>query len=158
MNKVIERFVLIDSFLEISNDTLIIKDKKNRIKNDLIRKGGVITIIVSVLIYNIFKKTMNDFSEKTINYVSLFLQSIGILFLIALFIYLIFRHKWKNSIKINELIKIEIDSDDEFEYDLTLITYDKRSKLISFRKLENQLEPFLETLKKRNTRIEIKYE
>lgn len=157
MNKSIESFVLVDGFVEVSNNSIQVKDRRKKVKNELISQGGWLTVIGVVLIHNTIKKLINGFSEKIMDYVSFFLQGLGALCITGIIIYLIFKHKWKKNIEISELIKVEIDADDTFDYDVTLITSDKRSKLLTFRKLENQLEPFTETLKKRNTRIEIKH-
>ena len=157
-NKSSERFVLTDRYLEISNNQINIIDKKGkRIKYELLSKNnGWLIVIGVVLTGNLTRKIIKGFSETISDYISIGLQSIGLIFIICLILYLIFRHKWKNNIEIIDISKIEIDSEDEFEHEVSLITNSKREKKISFRKLENQLEPFIEALKKRNSRIVIK--
>ena len=157
-NKSSERFVLTDRYLEISNNQINIIDKKGkRIKNELFSKNnGWLIVIGVVLTGNLTRKIIKGLSETISDYISIGLQSIGLIFIICLILYLIFRHKWKNNIEIIDISKIEIDSEDEFEHEVSLITNSKREKIISFRKLENQLEPFIEALKKRNSRIVIK--
>ncbi|RNC84940.1 MAG: hypothetical protein ED556_10180 [Winogradskyella sp.] len=159
MNKSSERFILVDRYLDISNNQINIIDKKGRrIKNELFSKNnGWLIVIGVVLTGNIIRKYTTDFSEKLSDYISIGLQSLGLIFIISLSVYLVFRHKWSNLIEIVEISKIEIDSEDEFEYEVSLITKSKRTKTLIFRKLENQLQPFLEAIKKRNSRVLINY-
>jgi hypothetical protein len=55
---------------------------------------------------------------------------------------------------INDINSIEMDKD-EFETELTVKFSNKRELDLNFRNLENQIEPFIEALKKRNGRIVI---
>ena len=62
------------------------------------------------------------------------------------------------------MVKIEINDDheeDEINEDskieVTFIKNNRRSKTIALKKKNNQLESFLENLKKRNSRIKIKH-
>jgi hypothetical protein len=157
-NKSSERFVLTDRYLEISNNKINILDKKGkRIRNELFSKNnGWLVVIGVVLTGNIIREFIKGFSEKISDYISVGLQGLALIVIICLIIYLMFRHNFKNNIEIVDISKIEIDSEDDFEHEVSLITTSKREKIVSFRKLENQLEPFIETLKKRNSRIVIK--
>ncbi|GGI57077.1 hypothetical protein [Winogradskyella haliclonae] len=159
MTKSKERFVLVDRYLEISNNQINIIDKKGkRIKNELFSKSnGWLIVIGVVLTGNIIRKLINGFSEKIADYISIGIQGLGLLFVVYIIIYLIFRHQWQNHIEIVDITSIEVDSEDDFEHELTLITNKKREKKMSFRKLENQIEPLIEAIKKRNSRVIIKY-
>lgn len=159
MNKSSECFVLVDRYLEISNNQINIIDKKGkRIKNELFSKNnGWLIVIGIVLTSNIIRKFTKDFSEKISDYISIGIQGLGLIAIIYIILHLLLKNKWQNNIEIVDLNKIEIDSEDDFEHDVLLITNSKREKRIAFRKLENQFHPFIEAIKKRNSRIIIKH-
>ena len=130
MTKSKERFVLVDRHLEISNNQINIIDKKGkRIKNELFSKSnGWLIVIGVVLTGNIIRKLINGLSEKIGDYISIGVQGLGLLFVVYIIIYLIFRHQWQNHIEIVDISTIEIDSEDDFEHELTIITNKKREK------------------------------
>ncbi len=147
-----DKFVLLDGYIEINNELLFIKKKNREIKE----RGGFIGIIIMILCVDLFYNLNRfDFLSSISDYISLIIQSIGAIVLIYLVYYLIFKKKWSKELFINEINKITLDKD-EFETEVIIQFNNKRIVDFEFRNLENQLEPFLETLMKRNSRIIIK--
>ena len=153
MSRNIEKFTLTNGFIEISNNQINIKEKGNSFKTRV-----VTAILVIAFIYRLINKS-NIFSKTDItkDYFYLVILVIVSLLFLALLTYFVFFHHWKNSMKITTITKIEIDKEDSLETEISIITNKSRQKHIEFRNLENQVEPFLEELKKRNSRIEIKH-
>ncbi len=152
-----ESFVLVNGYVALDNTLMKIDNRKQSIKNDL-KSSSLIIIVGGIIIFNLFKKY--QFSNGIETFKSLFylgLQLLGIIGIIMILYYAIFKKKWSNNISIRDIAIIEIDNDDDFEHELTVITTNRREKILNFRKLEHQLEPFLEAIKKKNSRITVKY-
>jgi len=148
-----KKFVLTDGYVSMDNKQLFIEI--NSLKKDLKHRGGWLGILLSFLTIKLFL----DFSKEEVfvkvsDYISIGLQFLGVVAIILIFVYLLFLRKSKNNLMINDIIKIELDKQ-EFETNVSLIFSSKREFDLSFRNLENQIEPFLEDLKKRNTRLNI---
>ncbi|WP_338731126.1 hypothetical protein [Mangrovimonas cancribranchiae] len=152
-----KRFVLVQGYVSMDNDTLYVENNKHNIVQDL-KSKTILPIIAGILLYNIIQKQkFNSTIETTKEIILLGFQWLGLIVIILIIAYLIFKIHWSNKIIINNLKKIEIDNSDDFVTEMTLTTVKNREKHMEFRKLENQLEPFLEEIKKRNSRIKIKY-
>ncbi len=152
MHKSLESFVLLNGYVEINNEQLFLKLKYTEIKE----KSGFVGILFALIVmslYHDFKKT--EIFSSVGDYISILLKIIGALVIIYLFYYLIFRKNWSKKLYINQIKRIDVDKE-ELETDVTIVFQNNRKKDLVFRTLENQVEPFIEALKKRNTRIEIK--
>ena len=152
MHKSLESFVLLNGYVEINNEQLFLKLKYTEIKE----KSGLLGILFALIVmslYHDFKKT--EIFSSVGDYISILLKIIGALVIIYLFYYLIFRKNWSKKLYINQIKRIDVDKE-ELETDVTIVFQNNRKKDLVFRTLENQVEPFIEALKKRNTRIEIK--
>ena len=147
------KFVLLNGYVEIDNKQLYLKLKNREVKE----RGGLIMIFFGIyLINSIHSYTKEDkVFANTGDFIQLFLQIIGGLVIFYLIYYFLFKKKWSKNHFINEIDIIKIDKD-EFETEFTIQFSNKREINLEFRNLENQLEPFLDELKKRNSRIEIK--
>ena len=143
----IEKFILTNGNIKVDNKNLHIKKKEKKHKQNVFL---VITIIAFLL-----KKLKDINISKQIDYIEIGIFVIVSLILISLLIYFIFFYQWKNKIDISSISKIEVNNEDDLETEIYIITNKNRQKNIIFRSLENQLKPFLESLKKRNSRIEI---
>lgn len=151
-NNSCKRFILSDGYISLNNTHLNI-DSKNTKKSKKIKY-----LFLSLIIILSFFDKINEF-EYLKDYYAIFkisLYGIGSVIAIGVIMHLILKHNWKNQIPINDLKKIEIDTDDKFETEVTLISTNNREKVIQFRTLENQVSPFIEALKKRNSRLIIK--
>ena len=62
--------------------------------------------------------------------------------------------KSKKNLIINEIESIDINKK-ELETELTLKFDNKKEIELKFRNLENQINPFIESLKRRNSRIKV---
>ncbi len=151
-----DKFQFVNGHVTLSNDILEV-DKSFRIKEDNMLFYGVASISI-----------VATFVDKVINfnsivglwgYLKLGLYGMAILFILYSVYNLIFKKHWSNKIEINEISIVDVDNDEEnkFVTEITISTNTKREKVIKFRKLENQVEPFLQSLKRRNARIEVKY-
>ncbi len=150
-----KKFVLVDGYVSLNNEQLFVDI--NEAKKDLKSKGGwlgVFFVFVSISVFHTFKRM--ELLKNFFEYFDFGLRILGMLGILAALYYLFFLGKSKKNLIINEIIKIEIDKK-EFETEIALVFTNKREYDISFRNLENQLEPFLEEIKKRNTRVEINY-
>lgn len=148
-----KKFVLTDGY--VSMDTKQLHVEINTTKNDIKKRGGWLGILLSFLTLKLF----SDFREEEVfdkvsDYFSIGFQFLGVVTIILIFMYLLFLRKSKNNLMINDIIKIELDKL-ELETNVTLVFSSKREFDLSFRNLENQITPFLEELKKRNTRLKI---
>jgi len=148
-----KKFVLTDGY--VSMDTKQLHVELNTTKKDIKNRGGWLGILLSFLTLKLFL----DFSEEEVfdkvsDYFSIGFQFLGVVTIILIFMYLLFLRKSKNNLMINDIIKIELDKQ-EFETNVSLVFSSKREFDLSFRNLENQIAPFLEELKKRNTRLKI---
>ena len=144
-----DQFVLVNGYIKIDNSKIVIEERNTELKD----RGGFIGILFALIcisLYHDFQKieTLKSFFF----YFNIVLKFIGIITIIYLLFYISFQKKWSKRLIINELTKIVIESS-EFEYDVKLVFNNARNREIEFRKLENQFEPFLELLKKRNSRI-----
>jgi len=142
---------MLDGYISMDNKQLFLDI--NRTKNDLKSRGGwlgVFFVFVSISVLHTFRKM--ELLKNFFDYFDFGLRIIGVLGILAALYYLFFLRKSKKNLIINEIIKINIDKK-EFETEISLVFTNKREYDISFRNLENQLEPFLEQIKKRNTRI-----
>ena len=141
-----EKFILTNGYIKVDNKNLYIKKKEKHKQN---------VFLVLLIIAFLFKKLKDINISKQIDYIEIGIFVIVSLILISLLIYFIFFYHWKNKIDISSISKIEVNNEDDLETEIYIITNKNRQKNIIFRSLENQLKPFLESLKKRNSRIEI---
>ena len=153
MNKHQFSFILVDGKIVVNSETLQIYKDGGLLKE--IKEKGWILIIAILLIYRIQQSVFTNNFESTMDYVSFSLRLTVVIIIVALVFYYLLRYNWYNTIKINSVEAIEIEQNNN-ETELTIITSNKREKIIVFRTLENQVEPFIEALKRGNSRIVIK--
>lgn len=128
----------------------------NEVKKDVKSRGGWLAVFFAFLGVSVFNNLRNEkYFERIFNYIDFGLRVIGMLAIVMIFWYLIFRRKSKRNLIINDIETIEVDKQ-EFETAITIRFHHKREIELNFRNLENQIEPFLEALKKRNSRVQIK--
>lgn len=150
-----DKFVLVEGYVSIDNTQLHIDI--NNLKKDVKDRGGWLVVFFTLVGVSTFRSFRNDkYFEKISHYIDFGLRVIGMITIVLIFWYLIFRKKSKKKLIINEITSIEV-SKEEFETELVIQFSDKREIDLNFRNLEDQVIPFLETLKKRNTRIKIEY-
>lgn len=150
-----EKFILTDGYVEVDNTQFHIQ--VNGFKKDLKNRGGWLTVLLVIISTNVFNNFRNEkHFQKASNYFDFGLQILGIISIVCILWYIIFRKKWFKSNYINELKKIKVNKILN-ETEITIYFKNNRTKVLEFRNLENQLEPFIEALKKRNSRIEIIY-
>ena len=153
MNKHQFSFILVDGKIVVNSETLQIYKDGGLLKE--IKEKGWILIIAILLIYRIQQSVFTNNFESTMDYVGFSLRLTVAIIIVALVFYYLLRYNWYNTIKINSVEAIEIEQNNN-ETELTIITSNKREKIIVFRTLENQVEPFIEALKRGNSRIVIK--
>ena len=153
MNKHQFSFILVDGKIVVNSETLQIYKDGGLLKE--IKEKGWILIIAILLIYRIQQSVFTNNFESTMDYVRFSLRLTVVIIIVALVFYYLLRYNWYNTIKINSVEAIEIEQNNN-ETELTIITSNKREKIIVFRTLENQVEPFIEALKRGNSRIVIK--
>lgn len=149
-----EKFVMVYGYVKMDNSQLFLDIKE--MKKDIKDRGGwlaILFIITGISVFQSFRK--DEYFQGIMDYFDMGLRILGMLGILAIFYYLIFKKKSKKNMMINDIQKVEIDKS-EFETEVTLQFSSKREVDLNFRNLENQLEPFLEALKKRNTRLIIK--
>ena len=148
-----KEFVLLNGYVKLNNEQLFIKKKNKEIKE----RGGYTGIIFILILFSLFRSFNNlDTLKKISDYINIFLQCLGFLVIIYLFYYMIFKKKWSKKLYINDIEKVSLDKD-EFETEITIMFSNKREIFLGFRNLENQIEPFIAALKKRNNRISIQH-
>lgn len=147
------KYILVDGYVSLNNEQLFID--VNETKKDVKQRGGWLSVFLTLLGVSIYKNLRNEkYFEKVFEYVDFGLRIIGFITILIVLYYLFFLRKSKKNLIINEVVKLEIQKF-EFETELTLVFSSKRKYDISFRNLENQIEPFIEELKKKNSRIQI---
>lgn len=124
-------------------------------KNDLKSRGGLGVFFAFVGISTLHTYKKMDYLKSFFDYFDFGLRILGVITIITVIIYFLFFKKSKNNLFINQIKRLDIEKL-EFQTEVSIIFENKRRQELSFRNLENQLEPFLEELKKRNSRIEFK--
>lgn len=146
-----EKFVLEDGYISMNNEQLFLDIKTT--KNDIKSRGGWLGVFLTFVAISVFHTIKNIEKLSTFfDYFDFGLQILGGITIIAIFYYLIFLRKSKKNLLIRDLAKITL-SKKEFTTDAVLTFHNKRELDLHFRNLENQLEPFINEVKKRNTRI-----
>lgn len=157
--KNVKNYYLIDGHLEINNSTLKIKYSKYRYALKVLKFFGSISMI-----YLFIKKTTN-YQNITGIYenIKFWIFGFASIYLFYLFFYSLFKIVWINKIELNDIVKIEVendegeDIDEDSKIEITLIKNNGRKKIIELQKEKNQFDPFLDEIKKRNSRIQIEY-
>lgn len=153
-------FKLINGEVAINNTIIKIKYRKGKYALDSIKFFGSVSLI------SLFIDKINNYEIIIGVYenIKFWIFGIASIYLVYLFFEFVFKKIWFFKIPINEVVKIEIEDDEkETEIDedskieITLINNKGREKVIELQKQNKQLQLFLETLQKRNTRILIKY-
>jgi hypothetical protein len=146
-----KKYVLVDGYVSLNNEQLFIEINENR--KDIKQRGGWLGVLFTFISISVLNNLRNDeYFKKVFHYFDFGLRILGLLAIVGVLYYFIFLRKSKKKLIINEIIKVETNKK-EFETEVTLVFSSKREYDISFRNLENQLEFFLEELKKRNSRI-----
>ncbi|WP_439132790.1 hypothetical protein [Polaribacter sp.] len=150
-----KKYVLVNGYISINNERLFLDI--NKTKDDIKSRGGWLGVFLAFIGISVLHsiKTV-DYFKTFFNYFDFGLRILGGITIIVVLIYLIFLKKRKKNLILNDIQRIELDKL-EFETEVSIIFNDKRRQELNFRNLENQIEPFLEELKKRNTRIKIKH-
>jgi hypothetical protein len=129
----------------------------NALRKDVKDRGGWLVVLLTLVSLSVFNNLSKEsYFEKISHYIDFGLRIVGMLAILIIFWFLLFKRKSKKSLIINDISLIKIDKG-EFETEVTLQFSNKREIELNFRNLENQLEPFLEEIKKRNTRLKIKH-
>ena len=149
-----KKFILVDGYVSMNNQQLFLDI--NNTKNDIKSRGGWLGVFLTLVGISVFNNFRNDsYFGSFFHYFDFGLRILGGLTIIVVFYYLFFLKKSKKNLIINEIKKIEIEKK-EFESETSIVFQNNRQQDLNFRNLENQLESFLDELKKRNSRIEIK--
>lgn len=150
-----KKFVLVNGYVSMDNSQLYIDI--NNLKKDVKDRGGFLAVFLAFIGISVYRNLKDeDYFEIVFHYIDFGFRILGLVVIILFFWYLIFKKKSKRNLTINDIDLIEIDKD-EFETELTLRFSNKKEIELNFRNLENQLEPFLESIKKRNSRVKIQY-
>ncbi|MGY0393040.1 hypothetical protein ACW5R3_10830 [Bizionia sp. KMM 8389] len=148
------KFVLVNGYVEVTNDKIQLTQKSNEIKE----RGGYIGILFTIIIIGLFRDIKNYFEfSKISDYIGFGIRALGLMFILYFIYYLIFKKKWSKNLLINTIKTIKIE-EDEFETEVVIKFINNREKTLNFRKLEYQVDPFIAELKKRNSRIQITHE
>jgi len=151
----LKKFVLVNGYVSMDNSQLYIDI--NNLKKDVKDRGGFLAVFLAFIGISVYRNLKDeDYFEIVFHYIDFGFRILGLVVIILFFWYLIFKKKSKRNLTINDIDLIEIDKD-EFETELTLRFSNKKEIELNFRNLENQLEPFLESIKKRNSRVKIQY-
>ena len=153
MKKYKFNFFLVDGKVVVNSEQIKILKNGGFLKE--VKAKSWLIIVSALIIYRIQQSIFTNDFDSTMDYVGFGLRLAVILIIVALVFYYSLRFNWKNTIKINDIESI-IVKEDEIETELTIITSNKREKLLEFRTLENQHSNFIEALQKRNSRIVIK--
>ncbi|CAL2061102.1 hypothetical protein [Tenacibaculum sp. 190524A05c] len=153
MDKSQFKFTLVDGEVVVDNEVIKIYKKGGFLKE--IKEKSWLLFISILIIYKIQKSIFNNDFESTMDYVGFALRLVVALVILLLGIYYAFRYNWLSSIQLNTIETIEFEENNN-EIELTLITSNKREKILNFRKLENQVDPFIQVIQKRNSRVKIK--
>jgi len=146
-----KKYVLVDGYVSLNNEQLFIEINENI--RDIKQRGGWLSVLFTFISISVLNNLRNDeYFKKVFHYFDFGLRILGLLAIVGVLYYFIFLRKSKKKLIINEIIKVETNKK-EFETEVTLVFSNKREYDMSFRNLENQLELFLEELKKRNSRI-----
>lgn len=153
-------FKLIYGEAIINNTHIKIKYRKGKYALDVLKFFGSISLIYMFIDkINNYKIIIGVYEN-----IKFWIFGIATIYLVYLFFEFIFKKIWFFKIPINEIVKIEIEDDEketeideESKIEITLIKNNGREKIFELKKENNQLEPFLEIIKKRNTRIKIEY-
>ncbi len=155
-----ESFKISNGFLTISNSYLKIKFRKGKYALDALKFFGSISLI-SLFIDKI--KTYNEL-VNTYDFVLFWFFGLASIITIYFVIFYIFKEIWFQKIDLSDISKVEVYNDfdkkpvdEESKIEITLIKNNGRQKSIELKKQNNQLNHFLETLQKRNTRVKIEY-
>lgn len=153
MNKALEKFVLADGYISMNNKQLFIDI--NNTKKDLKQRGGWLGVFLGFVGISVLNNIRDiEYFKKAFHYFDFGLRVLGMIAIICIVYYLFFLKKSKKNLIINEITQIEVE-ELEFETEISLKFISRRHFDISFRNLENQVEPFIEEIKKRNTRIKV---
>lgn len=151
-----KKFVLVDGYVSMDNTQLFVDI--NNTKKDLKQRGGWLGVFFTLLGISVFHSIKSvDYFKNAFYYFDFGLRILGMIGIVCFIYYLFFLRKSKKNLIINEISQIDIDKQ-EFETEITLKFSSKRQFDINFRNLENQLEPFIDAIKKRNTRVKIVHE
>ena len=153
MDKSQFKFTLVDGEVVVDNEVIKIYKKGGFLKE--VKEKSWLLFISILIIYKVQKSIFNNDFESTMDYVGLALRIVAVLVILLLGIYYAFRYNWLSSIQLNTIETIEFEENNN-EIELTLITSNKREKILNFRKLENQVDPFIQVIQKRNSRVKIK--
>ena len=149
-----EKFVLVYGYVRMDNSQLFIDI--HSLKNDVRDRGGWLMIFFAFIGISVFNNFRNEaYFETVFQYIDFGLRIIGMIAIVVVLWYLLFRRKSKKNMIINEIQSLEIDKQ-EFETEITVQFANKREVVLNFRNLENQIEPFLNAIKKRNSRVIVK--
>lgn len=141
-----DKFVLLNGYVKLNNEKLFYE----QIKDDNFKEINILGILIMLYVmYSNIKE--GEFLYSLVDYIGL----VVIIFLIYKLYVVLFLKKGKGKLMINEIEQVEVldDDDDELHYSVVLSFSDRRKRSFCFRKFENQLDPFLSALKKRNSRI-----
>ncbi len=147
-----DKFILVNGNIKISNTEIKLDiDRFEEMKNKLYFILFPLTWCVDYFEPNL------DFLKT--NYFRSIIFIMLSIFIIYTFFYMLFFMNWSRNINITSIKKIFIDyeTENKHEIEIDIVIKNNRNQIIKFRKKENMLEPFIDSLKKRNSRIIIDY-
>ncbi|PWG05294.1 hypothetical protein [Polaribacter aquimarinus] len=156
-----QTYQVIDGNLEINNSEIKINYRKWKYVIILFK------FFMSLLFISTFIKKVENYENIIGVYENIKLWFFGIVAVLIIYDFFrsLFKKVWVNKIDVNDLIKIEVydeneedeNIDEDSKIEITLFKNNGRKKVIELQKEKNQIEYFLKDIKKRNSRIEIKY-
>tara|TARA_R110002126_G_scaffold291243_3_gene451345 strand:+ start:15324 stop:15797 length:474 start_codon:yes stop_codon:yes gene_type:complete len=154
------KYQLINGYILMNNSELYIKYSLKKYFYLFFKMIGSIAVLSSfVKKYNNYENIIGVYEN-----IKFWIFGMASVYLVYLFFEFIFKSMWFSEIAIHEIIKMQIENDeDEKEIDedskieITLIKNNGRRKIIELQKQKNQLQQFIEEIKKRNSRIKIEY-
>lgn len=150
-----KKFVMVDGYISMDNKQLFLDI--NNYKRDLKSRGGwlgVFFVFVGISVLHTFKRM--ELLKNFFDYFDFGLRILGSITIIVVIIYFIFFRKSNIKLHINEIKRIDVEKQ-EFETEVSIIFNNKKRLELEFRNLENQLQPFIEAVQKRNTRIKVEH-
>jgi len=143
---------LTDGFIAMNNEQLFYKKTENQKNSTVIQLFTIISLAALVIKDIQDDSTLSNFGF----YLMLVVLVVAVFSYVDAMYYLLFRTKSNKKLIINEIERVTIitdTNDEELSHSVSLEFSNRKNKDLNFRKYENQLEPFLAAIKKRNSRV-----
>ncbi|WP_075344481.1 hypothetical protein [Tenacibaculum agarivorans] len=152
-----EKFILTDGVIAMNNEQLFYTKTENQKNSTTIQLFTIISLAALVIKDVEDDATLSNFGF----YLMLIVLVVAVFSYLDAIYYFLFRTKSNKKLIINEIEKVTIAMDtdqEELSHSVSLEFSNRKNKDLNFRKYENQLEPFLAAIKKRNSRVLINKE